>query len=193
MGIEIKINIDLSPRQKKIMRAAVVGGVVIGALGIGIAIAAPPHAFMTSETLTATNLNSLNVATNGSVSYSVGATTYCGTGPTSTTGAISYNGAIGYPGAKAMCQASSGCSNSPTAHMCSAEEMVRSSQLGISLPAGFGWYASGVGVSIGSNEDVDCAGWNSAATATYGPGYIGSPLESGWTTCNTMNPVLCCD
>jgi hypothetical protein len=41
MPIDIRIHIDLTERQKKIMRAAVVGGTVIAALGIGIAIAAP--------------------------------------------------------------------------------------------------------------------------------------------------------
>ena len=41
MGIDININIDLSPWQRRIVRVAVVVGAVIGALGVGIAIAAP--------------------------------------------------------------------------------------------------------------------------------------------------------
>ena len=58
MGIDIKINIDLSPRQRRVVRGAVVAGAVIGALGVGIAIAAPIDTtwVVTGQTLTAAQL-----------------------------------------------------------------------------------------------------------------------------------------
>ncbi len=193
MAIDIKINLDLSPRQKKIVRAAVVAGAVIGALGIGIAIAAPVQ-WTASETLTQAKMNAITVVTNGSVSYSVGATKYCGTGPTNTTGAISYDGATGYAGAKAMCQASTGCGSSPTAHMCSSEEIARSLQLGIN-PAPGSWYATAI-ASItpytGIPPMVDCQGFTNSTTSQYGVIWGGSGAP-GSDTCNASLPVLCCD
>jgi hypothetical protein len=54
------VDVDLSARQKKIVRAAVVTGAVVAALGIGLAIAAP-HQWSTNDPLKATDLNGLNV------------------------------------------------------------------------------------------------------------------------------------
>src|SRR5271166_5764383 len=97
MAIDIQIHIDLNERQKRIMRAAVVVGTVIGALGIGIAVAAPLQTtwIATGQPVSASsllsNMNELNrrtIATNGGASYSVGATLLCGTTSTNFSGDI---------------------------------------------------------------------------------------------------------
>ena len=58
MGISIHVDIELTPRQKTLVRRAVVAGAVMGALGIGIAIAAPVDTswVATGKPLTATLL-----------------------------------------------------------------------------------------------------------------------------------------
>jgi len=140
MGIDIKISIDLSPLQKRIVRFAVVSGAVVAALGVGLAMATP-HQWNTNDPLKATDLNRLNVLTytpDGGTTQmiSVGATMYCGATSTSYTGAMG-----GYEGAKAACQTT--CA-STTAHMCTSEELIRSQAVGAKLGAVTGWYASGV-------------------------------------------------
>jgi hypothetical protein len=198
MSIDIRINIDLAPWQKRLIRAGVVTGAVIAALGIGIALATP-HVWKTSDPLNATDLNGLNVVTVGTVSYSVGATKFCGESPTSTTGSFSYNsGALtGYQAAKAICQTSTGCNASATAHMCSAEEMVRSSQLGVTVP-GQGWYSTGTYATQGAGPVVDdCYGWTAAAAgddgAIWSPGAPSGAGDATILSCATTTPILCCD
>ena len=56
MPIDIRIQIDLSPRQKRVIRSAVVAGAMIGALGLGVAIAAPVK-FSPTETLSSQKMN----------------------------------------------------------------------------------------------------------------------------------------
>ena len=120
-------------------------------LGVAAVVIAAPVQWGASEMLTLVKMNAITVVTTDAGSYSVGATKYCGTGPTNTTGAISYNGATGYAGAKAMCQASSGCGSSATAHMCTTEELARSAQMEIAIPDG--WYSGAIyPVSIGSSN-----------------------------------------
>jgi microcystin-dependent protein len=41
MAIDIRVHIELTERQKRVMRAGIVGGTVIASLGIGVAIAMP--------------------------------------------------------------------------------------------------------------------------------------------------------
>jgi hypothetical protein len=147
--------------------------------------------------LHATDLNTLSVVKNGGVSYSVGATTYCGTGPTTITGAISYSGATGYLGGKAMCAASSGCGTSPTAHMCTMEEVIRSASLGLTIADG--WINGATGMEAaevsgsGSYYDSDCQGWTSSVTQQYGTLWTSTGVNV--TNCggNSGYPVLCCD
>jgi hypothetical protein len=58
VGIDIRIRLDLSEMQKRMIRWAVVGGAVIGALGLGIAVAGGPlHSWNPNDTLTAADLN----------------------------------------------------------------------------------------------------------------------------------------
>jgi hypothetical protein len=200
MPIDIRIRIDLSPGQKRMMRAAVVAGAVIGALGLGVALATVPNSFSSGQAVSASSMNqnftyldskARFVAVIDGGQYSVGATHFCGTGPTNTTGAISYSGVTGYAGAKAMCGAATGCGSSATAHMCTGEELARSAQLGINPPSG--WYATYTwlitsGAGGAANVQSDCIGWTST-TAMGAIGGTGPTVVS----CSTSEPVLCCD
>jgi hypothetical protein len=57
MPINVQISIDLGPRQKRMLRAALVAGGVIGALGLGVAIAAPAHTFTARTPISASQMN----------------------------------------------------------------------------------------------------------------------------------------
>jgi microcystin-dependent protein len=57
MPIDVRIHIDLSPRQKRLVRTAVVAGAVIGALGLGVAVATPPHTFVPDTVISAAEMN----------------------------------------------------------------------------------------------------------------------------------------
>jgi hypothetical protein len=210
MGIDIKINIDLSPRQKKVVRAAVVTGAVIGALGIGIAIAAPIDTtwVVTGAPLTAvqlkgsldglqaqvTALQAFQMQATANGSYSLGAT-YCGA-TAATEGAFSGPGSLtGYASAKAQCQGVSGCS--PAAgHMCTNEEIVRSMQVGVAVGAS-GWISTGTAAQYTSTGRVmDCESWRGVSStvdlgALWSPGSIGPQPNFDW--CNNPHAILCCD
>lgn len=193
MGINIDVRIDLTPKQKKLIRAAVVTGSVIGALGVGLAVAAP-HQWKASDPLAATDLNGLNVVsytTDAGVktSYSVGATKFCGITPVTTTGAVVFATVTGYPGTKKACENVASCGTSPTAHMCTTEEMVRSTQLGI--PTASGWISSGVAV----NTISDCLAWTNSTINVAGAAWTitaSGPVPNS-VSCNAMSPILCCD
>lgn len=96
----------------------------------------------------------------------------------------------GYPGVKALCEAVCG---DPAAHLCSAEEVGRSLQLGMSLPRDE-WYSS----VVGSSSANDCQGWRSNAAA--GPLLLYAALSPPDPTtampsyfgCSAARPFLCC-
>lgn len=183
MGIDIQIRIDLTPLQKRILRMAFVSGGVLAALGVGVAVAAP-HEWTTSDPLKAADLNGLNrVTTDAGIQYSVGTTLYCGTTTTTYTGSLG-----GYPGAKQACE---GACSSKTAHMCLADEIVRSSQLNMSV--GTGWYSGGIfAVGNDTTHQVlnDCDAWS--GTGQYGPVWngTGGPVL---VYCGSSYPIVCCD
>jgi hypothetical protein len=134
------------------------------------------------------------VSGNGA-SYSVGATLYCGTSPSSYTGNITYNNGqplTGYFAAKAICQTSSGCGSSLTAHMCTGEELVRSASLGTSLPSGV-WYSSGAAAQVPSGYVGDCNGWTSTANAGSEWTAGSSPNGPDYQNCSVSQPIACCD
>jgi hypothetical protein len=184
-----------TPRWARKLAAFGVSLVVV--LGLATVGFATPHKWSSNDTLQADDLNGLNVVTKSGGKYSVGATAYCGTG-TLTTGTISSpNGKNGYQGAKALCESSAGCGPSPSAHMCSAEELLRSAQLGLAVPTG--WYSTAAWWQYytGSYNDYasDCGGWT--GKPDFGPvwqagssGGVGAPGVAG---CTSSNPVLCCD
>jgi hypothetical protein len=138
------------------------------------------------------NFSAVRVLTANGVSFSVGATKYCGS-------TSSVNGAAGgYANIKAMCQAVSGCGPSASAHMCSGEEVARSLQLGVipNSSVGQGWYSSGVSAPTGVSGDVmnDCFGFTSNNGVWWGQvlgsGSAQAPVQE---PCSNPFPVLCCD
>jgi len=153
----------------------------------------------TGDPLTATDLNNLSVLTVGSVKYSVGPTHFCGIGASTTTGAMAFNGKTGFAAAKAICEASSACGLSATAHMCDASEIVRSKQVGDTVPAG--WYSSQTSAlnnNLGGNFITnDCVDWSSAGNSNTGPfvaQILGAgPLTASFAACSGTANVLCCD
>ena len=192
--MKIKIIVLDFETPKWLRKAIAYGAPIVGVLVVaGIALAAP-HTWNTNDPLTAVDLNGLNRVTHGSTSYSVGATLLCGVSSTTTTGNIFSGSAPGYAGAKAMCEVSPGCNNSPTAHMCTAEEIVRSQSIGITAPQQ-GWYSTGVHAELegGTNLTVDdCQGWTS--TSVFGAAWGGTtPGSPGTRGCAISLPVLCCD
>lgn len=206
--MKIVIDLELTSAQKKVIKSAVVTATVIGSLGFGVALA-DPVAFKAdgTERLSADKMNAnfkdvsdrlkaveagkASVTKNGA-SYSLGAT-YCGsTAPT--TGKI---GSGGFVATKAICEKGTSCGASATAHMCTAEEMIRSASLGLTTPL-TGWFSTGVQALAGpSNYVSDCNGWSSVAAAEYGPVWSGE--HSGGVAwgdragCDGARPVLCCD
>jgi hypothetical protein len=167
-----------------------IGAPVLGILVSGTVLATPKQ-WATGDALSAADLNALNVLTVNGVKYSVGPTHYCGIGPIQTTGAFSFNGKSSYAAAKAMCEASTGCSTSPTAHMCSGEEIGRSEALGDAVPNG--WYFTYAAAAMFSTSIVrECLAWTESLSGESGAwlGANGSALEA---PCDSMQNVLCCD
>jgi hypothetical protein len=120
--------------------------------------------------------------------YSLGAT-FCGVTATPTSGAI-FNG---YLGAKTSCEGTSACGNSPSAHMCSAEEVVRSMAVGIAPPTTPAWYSAGF-LSGGGGALFDCAGWTTASGASYGWIWPNVSLTAlGYDSCGAQHVIACCD
>lgn len=102
-------------------------------------------------------------------------------------------GLVGYRAAAALCATACG---SPTAHMCSSEEVLRN----VHGDVPEGWYSSGVYsfmyyASPTSYDNYnDCGGWtvdgNSGSSRYYGPQWRGRPSAA---SCSTRLPVICCD
>jgi hypothetical protein len=198
MKIKVMVIDFETPRwlRKTIAYAVPMIGVLVAA---GLAFAAP-HQWNTNDPLKASDLNGLNVVANGTSRYSVGATRFVGmtaTGGPNNNGTYTGAQVNGYTGSKALC-AALGPSPSPTAHMCTGEEMVRSAALGIQpFPAtvangAAAWFSAG---TIGPNSTNDCAGWNDGTTARSGPVWVqetGGGVVST-DTCDLSFPVLCCD
>lgn len=205
MSIHVDVRLNLSERQKRIVRAAVVSGAVLASLGIGLAVAAPIDTtwVVSGQPIPASslkgNLDGLQqqitkpVLSKNGKQYSLAAT-YCGkTAPT--------NGQITnrYAGAKALCEAVPACGNSASAHMCTNEEMIRSTQLGLAIDPGWysvaehsTWFGCSNYQCASSQNVTDCDGWS----VTYGD-YYGMVWQAGGyprqVACNNSQPILCCD
>ena len=107
---------------------------------------------------------------------------HCGVTSTTFTGALG-----GYPGAKAACESRCGSSS---AHMCTPDEMVRTAQLGATMPSAEGWIAGGVNTS-GSATQSDCGGFTLATAGLDGLTFTGT--APGRVDCSASLPILCCD
>lgn len=148
-------------------------------------------------------LTRVEVRTHGTTAISSSAV-YCGA-TASTVGDMSdLSGFKGYAGAKAACEALSDCKSSKTAHVCSGEEVVRSAQIGITMPAG--WLATGAAtravISSGSTdryvESADCQGFKVGVAATGVSNWFGTSWDptgpaAKATHCGSKLAVLCCD
>lgn len=121
------------------------------------------------------DLASLRADATASNSYSANAR-FCGA-----TQAVTGN-LGGYRAAKTMCTAACG---TPTAHVCSAEEMIRTFSLdGVDRS---GWIATGI-ASDGTN---DCNGFQDGTSGLRGNQWDGS--RASRRTCHEAIAVLCCD
>jgi hypothetical protein len=180
-------------------------GFVLGSMVVcGIVWATVPNTFNTGDALSASKVNdnfsaldtrvsaleapAKVVVTHSGKKWSLGAV-YCAA-TANTTGLITN----GYAGAKTQCETT--CS-SPSAHMCTSEEMVRTLQMAIpSVPTG--WFSSGTFgeqvVSPGGYYINDCTAWTNNSgtndgTAYQSSGSVGISLSS----CSASQPILCCD
>jgi len=186
-----------------VFRFGLVTAFVIAATSIGYADV--KHVFAKGDVVSAAAMNenfadmdgritSAHVATNGTSSYSMGATKACTSAPM-TDGNIG-KGVSGYALAKKACEASCG---SKTAHMCSAEEVVRLAQMG--TPANPGWISTGLAATTPGPTAVvnDCAGWSTNVGTTATPpntqqfGSVWTGGFPGFVTCNVPQPISCCD
>ena len=113
---------------------------------------------------------------------------YCGSADF-TSGAVTSGSDTGWVATKKLCEAA--CS-SPTAHMCTSEEVVRHLATGGETLAG--WYSTGVSTPVAfdvSDSADDCLGWISASSVVYGSRWNGgSPM---YVSCDSTPHMLCCD
>lgn len=189
-------------------RLLIVGSVLIVLGTAAVSLATVPHSFGQNQVLTHTDLNdnfnsldsrvtalessgkAVTVTVNGtSRSYSraavyAGATPpqYYGDMRTSTSG----SGPTGYVGAKTICE---NLVKTKTAHMCTADELIRSAQLGKTIPNG--WYATGV--QDAQNVAQDCRGWTSNDSVQGTKGALWTGVFPSAQSCGVTASVLCCD
>jgi hypothetical protein len=197
MRIRINLDFELPPR----LRRALLVGIPVGSLLLApLAWASVPTIFEDGDILSAEKMNAnfssldqrlMNLETlankqTADGGFSLGAR-YCGaTGNTSGSLSGLATGGTGYAKAKAQCATT--CS-SPTAHMCTGNELTRSAALA-SNAAPAGWFSAGTG-GPGSYE---CLGWTSGASDYQGPLWGGGANQfPSANACNTSYPVLCCD
>lgn len=175
------VDFEVSPRARKLLLRF--GLPIALVLGSGaLAYANVPKVWNVGDPLKAADLNGNFSALDKRVAALEDP--YCGVTNIPVAGTLG-----GYAGAKATCVST--CNNSPTAHMCMGEELVRSQSLGKVIPQG--WYSTGVlapqtapGAPIN-----DCVGWTvSDASNAGGTWSQNRPSAQG---CNAPDPILCCD
>jgi hypothetical protein len=192
--MRIHIEFEISPRAKRLLKIGVPAAVLL----VGsVAVANVPNTFKDGDALSAqtmndnfvaldtrlTNLEALTARQTADGGYSLGAT-FCGaTGQTK--GDLSGLPAAGSGYAKARAQCQTTCS-SPTAHMCTAEELIRSAALGKTI--GGGWYSTGTNVT---GVILDCNDW----TEGTDPNVFGPAWSTGASDdrCTYTHAVACCD
>lgn len=101
----------------------------------------------------------------------------------------------GYRSGKLACEEITG---SPSAHMCTCEELSRSAALGIKGPDQPGWYtchfrADYITDTVSSGKsNSDCDGWRNNDANHVGMA-TGNTWEPAGLTCDKKQPILCCD
>ena len=198
------VDLEIPPRLKRWgLRIGIPTALIAGAGAI--AYASVPKTWATGDTLTAPDLNNnfgnldgrvgkletKLIVTKGGKQYSLGAT-YCGETPISVSGQITG----GHAGAKSVCESLAACGSSPSAHMCTADEVIRSMAVGIAQPTTGGWYSNGVRWYEAYHmwNGNDCQNWTSGASNWIGPVW-GSDYTNGLdiSLCSNPRPILCCD
>jgi hypothetical protein len=111
----------------------------------------------------------------------------------------------GYAAAKILCENVPGCASAAqTAHMCTADEIIRYVATGGVMPSAQGWFATGVFYSYYTPtayvDGNDCSAYTSAAVSGPGSGPWGSVWNGGGSSpgpddgdCGAMHAVLCCN
>lgn len=208
-------------------RSLVVAIPVATVVGLTFAAYAAVQTFQRGEPLSATKMNGnfaelearikaveqqgKPVVSVGTKRYSIGAT-YCGyTAPTR----ARFPGPFptvpgGYAGGKTLCEAVASCGTAPmsgaSAHMCTAEELARSAQLGMLEGQTFGphlvfagsFYQYGWMTSAGTGDD-ECNGWTrDVADSRRGPTWHVANAGTGvmypsTAQCSEQVPILCCN
>ncbi len=188
------IDFEIPSRTKRIALFIAIPVLMVGASAV--AIANVPNSFKDGDTLSAQKMNdnfsALDVrasaletgrfiATINGKKYSVGATQF-----TKAT-VKQYTGLIGnYNGAKGVCEGETG---SPSAHMCTTDEIVRTAAAGVSIAQG--WYSSGVFSLVLGDSMNDCAAWQQAGAGYRGTFWNGTGALHD--ACGNPHPILCCD
>jgi hypothetical protein len=121
---------------------------------------------------------------------------YCGATNLPTTGAITdpSSGAVGYRATQLICR---NVCNSPTAHMCSAAEIVSTNELGGVLPDGGHWISTGLAaafydVTSATNLMVnDCYGWTNSTHTAMASG--SNSTHPRFHFCDELHDIDCCD
>ena len=94
----------------------------------------------------------------------------------------------GYSSAKGLCEDVDTCS--PSAHVCTAEELVRYASTGGEVPVG-GRFATGIIVNRSTLFARDCQGFRSTANSERATFWSAEgPATHG---CDVQAPFLCCD
>ncbi|MFI5300439.1 MAG: hypothetical protein ACHREM_20320 [Polyangiales bacterium] len=206
----MRIKIDTEIPFPKWARGALlmaVGGLVVG---VGMRAFASPPNWTSGETLTAAGLTQLSVATAGTASYSVGATVFVGITSGTHTGNLladphAGTAANGYQAAANICRAEV-TGATPTIHMCTAEEIMRTAALGMPMPQqpgvlpavnAVGRFSTMVQAPGSGSPAADCTGWTgTTGAAAVDVSYAGAS-GGGWaastTSCGSAMYLLCCD
>ena len=207
--MHIKIDTEIPfPKWAQLASLALICGVGVG---IGVRAFASPPTWTAGEPLTAAGLTQLSVMTNGSASISVGATKFVGATSGTHTGDFLHDahagGALnGYQAAANICRAEV-TGATPTIHLCTGEEIVRSAALGISQPlkgggVQQGWYSAFHGTDAGNA--ADCGAWTGSGGDNQGSATLpagGGDYFSSWGASRAScigggtGPlvILCCD
>jgi hypothetical protein len=195
----IVIDFELSPWLRRAV-AGMVGPLVL-VLAFGTTVDAAPTTFVAGETLGAAKMNAAFTETDARLAriearldpsrkYSNGAV-FCGATLGATVGDMSGFGATkGYGGAKTACEIT--CAGSPTAHLCTSDEVLRSVTLGMAVKSG--WYAAAsTSANWGNYYFSDCDGFMSTAANVYGPSWDSAASKPNVSQCNVAIAALCCD
>ncbi len=128
----------------------------------------------------------------GGTAAITGSGLYCNAS-TPTNGAVRSGGTL-TSWAAAVAECRTACS-SPTAHVCSIEEMGASAQLGVAVPASVWVHGPSTWTNTTDTESTtDCQAWRSASGVDWGHTWSGAGREfAEIDRCTTVSPIACCD